>query len=93
MNVLDTDALSHHMKSNAIGQAIGAHIAASEPDFKITAVSAFEMVDGALELYERLKKKPGADPRLQPDPGSGRIFGRLAGKGIGLWRRRGPDIP
>ena len=57
MNILDTDALSHHMKSNAIGQAIGAHIAASESDFKITAVSAFEMVDGALELYERLRKQ------------------------------------
>ena len=38
--------VSHHMKSNAIGQAIGAHISASEPDFRVTAVSAFEMVDG-----------------------------------------------
>jgi predicted nucleic acid-binding protein len=57
VNILDTDALSHHMKSNAIGQAIGAHIAASEPDFRVTAVSAYEMVDGALQLYKDLRKK------------------------------------
>jgi predicted nucleic acid-binding protein len=57
VNILDTDALSHHMKSNAIGQAIGAHIAASEPDFRVTAVSAFEMADGALQLYKDLRKK------------------------------------
>ena len=57
MNILDTDALSHHMKSSAIGQAIGAHISASEPDFRVTAVSAFEMVDGALQLYKDLRKK------------------------------------
>jgi predicted nucleic acid-binding protein len=57
VNILDTDALSHHMKSNAIGQAIGAHISASEPDFRVTAVSAFEMVDGALQLYKVLRKK------------------------------------
>lgn len=57
MNILDTDALSHHMKSNVIGLAIGSHIAASQPDFRITAVSAFELVDGALQLHERLKRQ------------------------------------
>ena len=57
MKILYTDALSHHMKSNAIGQAIEAHIAASEPYFRVTAVSAFEMVDGALQLHEELRKR------------------------------------
>lgn len=57
MNILDTDALSHHMKSNAIGQAIEAQIAASQTDFRVTAVSAFELVDGALQLHERLRKQ------------------------------------
>lgn len=57
MNILDTDALSHHMILNAIGQAIGSHLSASEPDFRVTAVSAFEMVDGALHLYNDLRKK------------------------------------
>jgi predicted nucleic acid-binding protein len=57
VNILDTDALSHHMKSNATGRAIGAHVAARAPDFRITAVSAFEMVDGALQLHERLRTR------------------------------------
>ena len=58
MNILDTDALSHHMKRNVIGNAIEAQIGASTaPDFWITAVSAFEMVDGAVALHRALKKK------------------------------------
>jgi len=57
VNVLDTDALSHHMKMNSIGRAIETQIAACEPDFVITAVSAFEMVAGAVELCEKLRKR------------------------------------
>jgi hypothetical protein len=44
------------MKLNAMGRAIGAHMAAPGADFRITAVSAYEMVGGAVELYERLKR-------------------------------------
>ncbi len=58
MNILDTDALSHHMKQNSIGTAIEAQIGAStNRDFWITAVSAFEMVDGAVALHEALRRK------------------------------------
>ena len=67
MNILDTDALSHHMKRNSIGIAIEAQTSAStSPDFWITAVSAFEMADGAVALHKTLRKKrkdliPGFD--------------------------------
>jgi predicted nucleic acid-binding protein len=57
VNILDTDALSHHMKMNSMGRAIEVQIAASEPDFVITAVSAFETIAGAAELYEKLQKR------------------------------------
>lgn len=56
MNIVDTDALSHHMKSNKIGQALTAHMAVPGADFRITAVSAFEMVEGAVALFLKLKK-------------------------------------
>ncbi len=67
MNILDTDALSHHMKRNAIGLAIDARMRASAgPDSWITAISAFEMSDGAIALHKSLKKRrkdliPGFD--------------------------------
>jgi predicted nucleic acid-binding protein len=58
VNILDTDALSHHMKRNSIGSAIESQMRASaDPDFWITAVSAFEMADGAVALHRALKKK------------------------------------
>lgn len=58
MNILDTDALSHHMKRDPVGLAIETHMGASPaPDFWITAVSAFEMVDGAIALHAALRKK------------------------------------
>lgn len=57
MNILDTDALSHHMKRNAIGMAIEALMVASpDPDFWISAVSAFEIMDGAVTLHKARKK-------------------------------------
>jgi predicted nucleic acid-binding protein len=67
VNILDTDALSHHMKRNAMGLAIEAQMRASaDPDFWITAISAFEMADGAIALHRSLKKRrkdliPGFD--------------------------------
>lgn len=58
MNILDTDALSHHMKKDSIGTAIEAQMRASpDPEFWITSISAFEMVDGAPALYNKLRKK------------------------------------
>ena len=56
MNIIDTDALSHHMKLDAIGRAIEVHMVAPAADFRITAVSAYEMVGGAVELCDRLKR-------------------------------------
>lgn len=67
MNLLDTDALSHHMKRNAIGAAIAAQMnALADPDFWIISISAFERVDGAIALHKSLKKNrkdlvPGFD--------------------------------
>ena len=58
MNILDTDALSHHMKRKAIGIAIEAQMMASrDPDFWISAVSAFEIMDGAANLHKSMKKR------------------------------------
>jgi predicted nucleic acid-binding protein len=58
VNILDTDALSHHMKKNSIGAAIEHHLIASpDPEFRITAISAFEMVDGALAMHRSLKQR------------------------------------
>ena len=58
MNILDTDALSHHMKRNAIGIASEARmVAAPDPDFWTSAVSAFEIMDGAVTFHKATKKK------------------------------------
>jgi predicted nucleic acid-binding protein len=58
VNILDTDALSHHMKMNSIGASIEASIKAlPESEFWITSISVFEMVDGALALHKDLRKK------------------------------------
>jgi hypothetical protein len=55
VNILDTNALSHHMKRNAVGNAIEARIKASPgPDFWISAVSAFEIMDGAVTLHKAM---------------------------------------
>ncbi len=52
MNILDTDASSHHMKMNLIGIAIEARIAIEDTKFGITAVSVFETVAGAVALSD-----------------------------------------
>jgi predicted nucleic acid-binding protein len=58
VNILDTDALSHHMKRNTIEIAIDVQMMASpDPDFWISAVSAFEIMDGAAALHKVMKKK------------------------------------
>lgn len=58
MIILDTDALSHHMKMNPIGSAIETRMKNSlDQNFRITSISVFEMTDGALALYKDLRKK------------------------------------
>jgi predicted nucleic acid-binding protein len=58
VNVLDTDALSHLQKFDPVGVEITARLAAcSDPDFRITTVSAYEMLGGAFDLIRDLRKK------------------------------------
>src|SRR4051812_39365201 len=46
------------MKKDSIGAAIEGQMRASpDPEFWSTSISAFEMVDGALALYKKLRKK------------------------------------
>jgi predicted nucleic acid-binding protein len=46
------------MKKDSIGTAIEAQMRASlDAEFRITSISAFEMVDGALALYNKLRKQ------------------------------------
>jgi hypothetical protein len=47
VNLLDTDALSHLQKGDAVGATIAANMAlSSDHDFRITAVNAYEMPAG-----------------------------------------------
>jgi predicted nucleic acid-binding protein len=58
VNLLDTDALSHLQKSDSVGLALASRLAASaDPDFRITTVSAYEMLGGAIDLIRQLRKK------------------------------------
>ena len=94
MNILDTDALSLRMKRNAIGLAIEARMRASaDPDFWITAISAFEMVDDTIALHKSLKKRRKDLIGIRLDPGSGRIPRRMAGPDSRLRRRVRSDLP
>lgn len=58
MNLLDTDALSHLQKTDPVGAAIAARLAASpDRDFRITTINAYEMLGGAFDLIHELRKK------------------------------------
>ena len=58
MNLLDTDALSHLQKNDPVGAAIAARLAASpDPVFRITTVNAYEVLGGACDLIQELRKK------------------------------------
>jgi predicted nucleic acid-binding protein len=55
--VLDTDALGHIQKRDPVGVLIGARIdASSDRDVRITSVTAYEMMSGAVSLIDRRKK-------------------------------------
>jgi predicted nucleic acid-binding protein len=67
VNLLDTDVLSHLQKNDSVGASIAARLSAS-PDRnpRITTVSAYEMLGGAIDLIRDLRRKhkdliPGFD--------------------------------
>jgi tRNA(fMet)-specific endonuclease VapC len=56
--ILDTDALSHLQKGDPAGLSIASRLGASpDRDVRITAVSAYEMLGGAIALIDRRKKE------------------------------------
>jgi len=56
--ILDTDALSHIQKRDPVGVQIEARLDASpDRDFRITSVTAYEMMSGAVALVDRRKKE------------------------------------
>ena len=58
MIILDTDALGHVQKKDPVGLLIESGLDASpDPDIRITAVTAYEMMGGAVALIDRRKKE------------------------------------
>lgn len=58
MNLLDTDVLSHLQKNDPVGTVILTRLDASpDRDFRITAVNAFEMLNGAILLIEEVRRR------------------------------------
>jgi predicted nucleic acid-binding protein len=58
--ILDTDALSHMQKRNSVSVLIEARLAAfPDRDVRITTVTAYEMLSGAVALVDRRKKERG----------------------------------
>jgi tRNA(fMet)-specific endonuclease VapC len=58
MNILDTDVLSHLQKEDAVGAAIQIRMDASpDQDFRITAVSVYEMIGGAADVIDKRKRQ------------------------------------
>jgi predicted nucleic acid-binding protein len=82
VNLLDTDVLGHLQKRDPIGAAIAVAMAgSSDPDFRITTVNAYEMLDGAFRLIHDLRKK-----HKSLIPGL-RLFQELLDY-LGLWQGR-----
>lgn len=60
MIILDTDALSHIQKRNSVGVLIETGLVASpDRDIRITTVTAYEMLSGAVALVDQRKKQRG----------------------------------
>ena len=58
MIILDTDALSHMQKRDPVGVLIAARLdASSDRDVRITSVTAYEIMRGAVALINRHKKE------------------------------------
>jgi predicted nucleic acid-binding protein len=82
VNLLDTDALSHLQKNDPVGAVIAARLAASpDPDFRITTINAYEMLGGAIDLIQELRKK-----RKDLIPGF-QLFQELVDY-LGVWQGR-----
>ena len=57
MIILDTDALGHMQKRDPVGLRIEAGLAdGPDRDIRITVVSTYEMMGGAVALIDRRKK-------------------------------------
>ena len=60
MIILDTDALGHLQKNDPVGTLIANRLESSQDrDIRITAVTAYEMLSGAVALIDRRKKGRG----------------------------------
>jgi predicted nucleic acid-binding protein len=60
VTILDTDALGHLQKNDPVGTLITNRLQASpDRDVRITAVTAYEMLGGAIALIDRRKQKRG----------------------------------
>ena len=60
MIILDTDALGHLQKNDPVGLLVAGHLDAyPDRDVRITAVSAYEMMSGAVALIDRRKRGRG----------------------------------
>jgi len=82
VNLLDTDVLSHLQKTDPVGDSIAVAMAAfPDPDLRITTVTAYEMVNGAIGLIHDLQKK-----RKDLIPGF-QLFQELLDY-LGLWAGR-----
>jgi predicted nucleic acid-binding protein len=58
MIILDTDALNHMQKKDPVGAQIEAALDATpDRDIRITAVTAYEMMAGAVALIDRRKRE------------------------------------
>jgi predicted nucleic acid-binding protein len=56
--ILDTDVLGHLQKRDAVGVGIAANLDASaDRDVRITVISAYEMLGGAVALIDRRKRE------------------------------------
>ena len=58
MIILDTDALGHLQKRDPVGDLIEAQLeACTDRDVRITSITAYEMMSGAVVLIDRRKKE------------------------------------
>ncbi|MGO9463754.1 MAG: type II toxin-antitoxin system VapC family toxin [Isosphaeraceae bacterium] len=82
MNLLDTDVVSHVQKTDPVGTSIVVAMAAfPNSDFRITTVTAYEMVNGAIGLIHDLRRN-----RKDLIPGF-QLFQELLDY-LGLWAGR-----
>ena len=80
MIILDTDALGHLQKKDPVGLLIELGLGVSiDRDIRITAVTAYEMMGGAVALIDRRKRE-----RRDPIPAFHLLQDLV--EYLGLWR-------